>query len=124
MNDQEWYGKMRKDRYPWMSDDQMECFRMLCDLVGGAHHLLGKVKQCGTGIEINIGNGGWSTYDYDGLTRAVVLAHERMIRFEISPSGPGRLRLHLHKRKSRTGGDMWDRHPTIEDAIERIRGKK
>ena len=116
-----WMDSIRNEYYPWMSDNQFECFVMICDLVGGEHHLCGKVKECGpNGIQINSSNYGWSTYDFNLLTNAVIMAHDRMIRFEISPSGPGLLKFSLHKRKSREGR-MHERHPTIEDAIKRLR---
>lgn len=110
----------RTDVYPWMTDDQFECFELLCTLVGGAHHLMGTVKKFGRGVEINTTNHGWCTYDFNLLTRAVVLSHDRMIRLEIQPSGPGRLKIVLSKRHTREG-DMSTRIPTIEDHIVAIR---
>ena len=112
--------KMRSGKYAWMSDDQWECFVMVCDMCGGEHHVYAKVKPFGKGIEINMGQS-LSTYDPSELTGAVILAHDRMIRFEVMLSGPGLLRLVLHKRHGRTGR-QWDRHPTMEDAIRRVRG--
>jgi hypothetical protein len=109
------------NRAAWMTDDQWECARMLADLFYGFHHIMGTIKPCGSGIEINSRNGTWSTFDFDGLTRAVVLAHDRMIRFEIDRSGPGLLKIMLHKRHSREGR-MQERHPALEEAIFRIRG--
>jgi len=117
----EWMVSIRNNYYPWMSDNQFKCFGMICDLVGGEHHLCGKVKECGpNGIEVNCTNNGWSTYDFNLLTNAVIMAHDRMIRFEIKPSGPGMLKLLLHKRSSREGR-MYEKHPTMEDAINRLR---
>lgn len=108
-------------RQAWMSDDQWECACFLADLFLGFHHVRGNIRQCGRGIEINTRNNNWAaSYDFDGLTRAVVMAHDRMIRFEISPSGPGLMRLRIHKRHSREGR-MWEKHPTLESAVERIR---
>lgn len=120
-SDQECY---RSNQYKWMTDDQYECFEMLCDLFFGAHHVCGIVKPAGRGIEINARNASnkFATFDFDGLTRAVVLAHDRCIRFSIEPSGPGMLRLFLHKRHSRAGS-MYERHPTIEDHITMLRPK-
>jgi len=110
--------------YKWMTEDQKECFVMLCDLCGGAHHIRGKVKPCGKGIEVNLKHGFHaSSYDYDGLTRAIVLAHDRCIRFEIEPSGPGMIKLVFHKRHSRDGR-MYERHPELEDHVRQIRGTK
>lgn len=107
--------------YKWMNDEQWECFEMLCDLCRGAHHIGGKVKPWGKGIAVNIRYGfNAATYDFSGLTEAVIMAHDRCIRFEIEPSGPGMLRLVFHKRDGREG-EMWQRHPTLEQAIANLR---
>jgi hypothetical protein len=121
MTQEEWNKEIREKQYPWMSEDQFECFLMLCDLFRGAHHLRGAVKPCGQGIETNQRYGNFATFDYNNLTRAVVMAHDRCIRFEIEPSGPGLLKLSLHKRHTREG-QMHERHPTLEEHIASIRG--
>ncbi|MCS4089932.1 hypothetical protein [Rhizobium sp. BK176] len=108
-------------REPWMSDDQWCCAKMLADLFYGFHHIDGKIKPDRHGIKIGVPEGNWAmSYDYDGLTRAVVMAHDRSIRFRISPAGVDRLKLHFEKRHHRDG-KMTESHPTIEDAITRIR---
>jgi hypothetical protein len=61
-----------------------------------------------------------STVDTDILTRLVVLCHDRAIRMDISSRAFGVLELMFHRRR-RSGGIM-HRHPTIEQAIEAIRG--
>lgn len=113
-----------KEHFSWMTEDQWECFEMLCDLFYGAHHIIGKIQPSGErGIIINSTNcrNRFGSYDYDNLTRAVVMAHDRMIRFAIEPSGPNMLRLVLHKRHKRDG-DMTEKHPSLEDAVAKIRG--
>lgn len=108
-------------RQDWMSDDQYECYEFLADLFCGWHHITGKLHEWGDGIRLNTSQvWGFATFDFDKLTRAVVMAHDRMIRFEICPSGPGMLGLVLHKRHKRNGR-MFERHPTIEEAIKIIR---
>lgn len=111
----------RKD---WMTDDQWECAKFMRDLFFGFHHINGEIKQSGLGIVVNVFNGNWAaSFDYDGLTRAVVMAHDRMIRFEISGNtGPNMLKLFAHKRHIREG-PMHKRHPTLEDAVARIRAQ-
>lgn len=77
-----------RKHYDWMNEDQWQCFEMLCDLFGGAHHVYGKVRaNVGNGIIINARNchNKFATFDYDVLTKAVILAHDRMIRFAIEP---------------------------------------
>ena len=117
--EREWLKRARAG-YSWMSNDQWDCYLMLGELVFGWHHLSGKVKPYGAGIETNV-YGGIATHDSDILTRAVFLAHARCVRFEIGPSGPGLLRYILHKRHLRDGGESRDRHPTIETALARYR---
>ena len=116
---EQWYAD---NDYKWMSADQWECFEMLCDLCRGAHHIGGKVTESGSnGIKINLTYGfDASTFDYSGLTRAVVLAHDRCIRFAILPANSKSVKLILHKRQGRTG-DMGQIHPHLEVAIERER---
>jgi len=104
----------------WMNKDQIECYNLLCDLFGGAHHFDSKVKPCGAGIEMNTHQSFWATFDFNGLTRAVVLAHDRMIRFEVCPCNMQYIKLRLWKRHTREGG-VSERHPTIEQAIKQIR---
>ena len=100
-------------RRDWMTDDQYECYKMLADLFDGDHHLE-KVKPCGVGIKMNTRHG-FSTFDFAHITKAVIMAHARLIRFSVEPSGPGMIKLVLHKRTS--AGRMWERHPGIDELI-------
>lgn len=113
--------QQRDDRYreKWMSDAQYECWEMLADLFGGFHHLHGKVHEWGDGIKFNSSTAGnkFATYDFNTLTTAVIMAHDRCIRFAIEPSGPGLLALVLHKRPYREG-HKFERHPEIQEAID------
>ena len=106
----------------WMSDDQWSCALLLRDLFHGFHHIDGDIRPCSTGIQINTSGRLFATYDFDGLTRAVIMAHDRCIRFEIRPCTPQLLKLTLWQRKGRDGA-MHDRHPTMEDAIAAARGQ-
>ena len=106
-------------RQDWMSDDQYECSCMFADVVGGFHHIYGKIKPWGDGIQTNV-LGSWATFDFNQLTHIVVLAHDRMIRVEIGSSGPRMFRVIMFKRHTREGR-MSQKHPTIEDAIAVIR---
>ena len=86
---------MRKDepyRKDWMSDDQYECACLFADVVGGFHHIYGKLKAWGEGIQSNV-LGTWASFDFDQLTRILVLGHDSTSL----------------------------KHPTIEDAIKSIR---
>ena len=116
--DEEYYLKnWRKD---WMTDDQWECYQMLADLFYGFQHITGKLHNFGEGIALNTYSNNFATFDYNQLTRAVLMAHDRMIRFSIEPSGPGMLKLVLFKRHKREGS-MFERHPTMEQAINDFR---
>jgi hypothetical protein len=108
--------------YPWLNADQRECFDFLCDIHGGANHMFGKIQASGEqGLFINSKASHYmSTFDYSNLTKAVVIAHDRMIRFQIEPSGPRMLKFTAHKRHLREGR-MYERHPTMEEAISNIR---
>lgn len=102
-----------------MSEQQFQCFELLCELFHGAHHVP-RIHSWGTGIRCSISSGKLSTFDFDYLTRLVVLAHDHCVRAEITSSGPRLVGIVLHKRHGRTGG-MCDRHPTIEDAISSMK---
>lgn len=103
-----------------MTDNQRECYMLLVDLVHGEHHISGPVRTFGNGIKATL-YGGISTFDSEGLTRLVVLAHDRCIRAEIVSSNPCRIGLELFKRKRE--GMRHERHPTMEDAIAMQRPK-
>lgn len=103
-----------------MTPDQRECYALFCDLVFGEHHLHGKVKGCGAGLLWNARIHNLATFDFDGLTRLVVLSHDRCIRTEIIPSGPGMIGITAYKRHKREGS-MYERHPTMEESIVRLR---
>lgn len=109
-------------RYPWFNADQRECFDFLCDIHNGGNHMFGKIQACGEhGLVINSKASHYmSTFDYSNLTKAVVIAHDRMIRFQIEPSGPRMLKFIAHKRHTREG-DYCERHPTMEEAIATVR---
>ena len=106
-------------RKNWMSDDQYKCYKMLADMSGGFHHIYNPVKPWGDGITTNI-YGHWSTFDFSQLTALIVLCHDRMIRAEISACNMQYFKLVLHKRQKREG-HMFEKHPTIEDAIKTFR---
>jgi hypothetical protein len=113
-------------RKKWMSDDQWQCAKLLADVHGGFNHMFGKLKASNdNGVTLmSTCTNYMSTFDYSTLTRLVVLAHDRMIRVEISSNSPrGKMEFYAHKRQSREG-DSGIRHPTIETAIQTIRSEK
>ena len=77
----------------------------------------------GNGVSFVIRSEGLATYDFNKLTRLVIGAHEECIRLEISPHTFSHLKINMWPRKSREG-NMYERHPTIEDAIINFRSGK
>jgi hypothetical protein len=89
------------------------------EFFGGEHHFPDELKPWGPGWCIKSDQRDFSTYDYDGLTRLVLMAHDRCVRVEIIPCGK-RLQIAIHQRHAREGR-MTERHPTIEMALARWR---
>lgn len=95
--------------------DQHHCIDMLAEFAGGKHHLP-KVYEWGDGVCINWGQG-LSTYDFDRLTRLVLLAHRYAIRVDIGSSGPGMVRIICHRRAWLRQFDrtLSTHHPNLAD---------
>lgn len=99
-----------------LTDDQRFCVDVLAVYARGHHHLP-KVTKWGGGVAINW-NGDLATFDFDGLTRLVLLAHANAVRIEIKSSGPGLVKICASRRKPNADGlSMWERHPTAADLI-------
>lgn len=85
----------------------------------GLHHVTGKIKDEPQHRRVTCCVYPAATYDADELTRLVIMAHEECVRLEIHPGGPGSIKLIFTQRQRE--GDFCDRHPTIEQAIEKLR---
>jgi hypothetical protein len=96
-----------------------EAVNFFAALFYGEHHIPGEVKECGYGWKVSSDYIQLSTFDYNGLTRLVLLAHDRGIRADVSARGMNRLIIKIHKRTRE--GDLTTRHPFIEDHIKLIR---
>jgi hypothetical protein len=105
--------------YNWMTKDQQHCYQMLCDWLGGAHHVP-QVKPCGLGIKVCVFANGLSTFDFHLLTKLVFFAHDRCVRVELANGGPWRIGVKLHRRHTREGC-VGERHPTMEEALQKHR---
>jgi len=114
-----WFSGYRAE---WMTDDQWICHLFLSQLFCGFHHIYGNPKPHGSGIEINMREHRLATFDYDYLTKAVIMAHNWCVRFSIEGSGPGMLKLVLFKRSEREGS-VSRRHPLISEAVEKYKDK-
>ncbi len=107
----------REERSP----DVAKAMKVLEIAFLGEHHLPYEVKVYPLGggremVETNVCDG-LSTFDFDRLTRLVLAAHDCCVRVEIDSSGPRMLKLRLHPRQGREG-EMWQRHPTMEELLE------
>lgn len=106
----------------------IEVANLLDELYNGIYHIrhnaLAKVSWDNEiYISIIVEDASFATYDFNRLTKLVVLCHDKCMRCEIHGKGPGYIELIFHKRKCRDG-QIYERHPTIEDHVKLIRGKK
>lgn len=94
---------------------------LLSRVFGGMHHVfsLKKEKAGERPYWTCVQYGTFATFDFDTLTRLALGAHQYAIRVEIAAGGPGRAKLILHERGKRESEHSWDRHPDINEAIER-----
>ncbi|MHC4748413.1 MAG: hypothetical protein ACYTFW_00930 [Planctomycetota bacterium] len=87
------------------------------ELYGGKHHIpSGGLHKFGHGWSVNH-YGDLPTFDFDTLTRLVFLCHDWCVRGAIQQSGPGMVKICIWQRSHREGS-MFERHPTIEDALK------
>lgn len=88
---------------------------LLSRVFQGMHHVysLKKEKRHWTCIH----HGDLSSFDASYLTRLVLAAHEYCLRVWISGGGPRALKVWVGERINRDG-DLYERHPTIETALE------
>lgn len=95
---------------------------LLGDLFVGLYHL-DKAESVDWAndhhIEVRVAYKDWATFDSNLLTKLVFLAHDRCLRASISPRSAHAITLLFHQRQ-RDGG-IWDRHPTIEQALTMYR---
>ncbi len=74
----------------------------------------------GNGVRLVIRPDRLSTWDFPSLTDLVIAAHEWSIRVLIQPVNMQRIALIMHQRE-REHSQIWGRHPSIEEAITRVR---
>lgn len=112
-------SKAKQLKVSEMTGDQLECYGLLCCLFRGEHHF-SSVYECGrTGLRCSVYQS-MATWDFNTLTRLVILCHDMCIRGEVHQGAPRSVGLSLWKRKGRTGV-MYDRHPTLKEAIAMCR---
>ncbi len=97
-----------------------EATKFFAQFYNGEHHIPGyEPKPTGFGWFVNHDRGSLATYDFNELTRFVVMAHDQCIRVEINGVSKNVLRISIWKR-GREGG-MSERHIDLETAITQIR---
>lgn len=92
---------------------------LLSKVFRGMHHVNSLLKYDDRWTCVHYG--GVSTYDFDEMTRLVFAAHEYCCRVEISQGGPRGLKIFVSDRNR--GGGNTERHPTIEEALDRWKNK-
>jgi len=118
-------------REDWMTDEQWRCAKLAAEYKHGFHHL-SNLRKWGNGVAIDEPNR-ISTYDFNGLTRLVVMAHDECIRIDIGTETREenydgytyevtKLIITFHPRKRPVAGDrMSSRHPELEAHVSEIR---
>jgi hypothetical protein len=116
----------------WTRGEPSECGLRVALLLSewqGLHHMdsrqMEKVDWINPRFQIvklykGMSPGALATYDFSDLTTLVFLAHDHCIRVQIGPCNNQYLELVFHPREQREGG-MSERHPTLEEAVERRR---
>lgn len=95
-----------------------EATAFFAGLFDGAHHIPGRLTQCGHGWSVRH-EGAMSTWDGDMLTRAVLDAHEARYRLTVAPS-MRMLKISIHPRiplQETSGSPRGEGHPTMEEAV-------
>ena len=108
-----------------LSDFQRRAVDLLCRSQGCGPYDLGTTFEradweYGRGVRFVLHRPSLATFDGAGLTRLVIGAHEECIRVEIDPVSFRYLAICMWPREGREG-EVWFRHPTIEQAVELYR---
>lgn len=100
-----------------------EATAFFSELYYGEHHIpKHQVFEFGYGWMVKHDRGDLATFDYNDLTRLVLMAHDKCIRVSVSPLNKSVLQIAIWKRQRE--GPMAERHPTLEQAIEKFRESK
>ena len=90
--------------------------QFFAQLFGGEHHIPGTkgVMPFGEGWCVNTWQD-FATFDGNLLTELVFMAHDKAVRVEIVNGGTKRVKIVIHQRVRE--GRLYDRHPTLEEAV-------
>ncbi len=99
---------------------QRDCVNLLCRArASGPYNFARTFERAdwefGSGVRFVVEPHNFSTYDGRGLTALVIGAHDLRIRVEIAPVNFRYIAVMMHPRQAT--GKLWERHPTIEQAI-------
>lgn len=114
-------------RETWMTEDQFLCYLLISEVMGGLNHTWGVVRSSGTsvnnGITFTFSPQHMANYDYDGLTKLVIMSHNWGIRVTLLGAPSGKAKIMLNKRHGVDGdvraGDISERIPSIHEMVER-----
>ena len=96
---------------------EQQAIDFFSEFYNGEHHIPGyKPKQEGFGWSVKHNRGDMATYDFNQLTRLVLMAHDKCIRVGIEAIRNGIIKITIWQRVRE--GSMYERHPTIDDAIK------
>jgi hypothetical protein len=117
----EWLRSCRKE----VSENGSRVAELVNWWLKGIYHAQADVLRADwSGDYVILTLGRWhnlSTYDFDGLTRLVVGAHDAAIRVQIEPCNPRYLRVSFHPRKRHGRGP--ESHPTLEGRMATWSGR-
>ena len=100
-----------------------DAIQFFAQLFHGEHHIphgSKGVKEFGAGWCVNTSHD-FATFDSNELTRLVFMAHDRAVRVEIRPASPQYLKICIWQRQR--DGDLYHRHPTLEQGVAQWREK-
>lgn len=100
---------------------EQEATAFFAKFYGGEHHIPGfKPERHGFGWMVKHDRGDLATFDFNQLTKLVVLGHDQCIRVSVEGLRKNAVIIAIWKRQGREGG-MSLRHPTLEDHVSKIR---
>jgi hypothetical protein len=101
---------------------EQQALKFFSDFYDGEHHIPKPLKRFGsTGWCVHHDRGELATFDYNELTRLVVMAHDSCIRVGVEAIRNNILRIAIWKRE--TSGSFSERHPQLEDHVKEIRDR-
>lgn len=108
-----------------MSDFGQRVANLLGELFGGIYHIGAQARKADWSqqkfVSIVVPDTRFATYDSHLLTHLVILAHDRNIRVSIKAAAYRYLRLEF--MPVTRSGFFADRHPTLQESIDKLSNK-